>query len=89
MNVALRWREEDCPDWLPAARDATLLSGFAKKTVINDLRGMFGQNKDGGRVAIKNFAPRMGLDLEHLPFPAEAKAEAYGVQRAKVLEAGR
>ncbi len=55
----------------------------AKKTVMNDIRGLFGINKEGGTVAIKNFAPRMGLDLEHLPFPAEKKAEPYGVQRAR------
>lgn len=55
----------------------------AKKTVMNDVRGLFGMNKEGGTVAIKNFAPRMGLDLEHLPFPAEPKAAAYGVQRAR------
>lgn len=53
----------------------------AKKTVMNDVRGMFGLNKDGGTVAIKNYAPRMGLDLQNLPFPAEPKAKAYGVQR--------
>lgn len=53
----------------------------AKKTVMNDIRGMFGVNKDGGTVAIKNYAPRMGLDLANLPFPAEPKAKAYGVQR--------
>ncbi len=55
----------------------------AKKTVMNDVRGMFGLNKEGGTVAIKNFAPRMGLDLEHLPFPAEPKAAPFGVQRAR------
>ncbi len=57
----------------------------AKKTVMNDLRGLFGVNKEGGTVAIKNFAPRMGLDLEHLPFPAEPRAAPYGVQRAKAF----
>ena len=56
----------------------------AKKTVLNDVRGLFGQNKDGGRVEIADFAPRLGLDLAHLPFPAEPKAKAYGVQPERV-----
>lgn len=59
----------------------------AKKTVMNDVRGLFGLNKEGTAVSIKNFAPRMGLDLEHLPFPAEPKAAGYGVQREKAFPA--
>ncbi|MDP3502692.1 MAG: hypothetical protein Q8S33_20300 [Myxococcales bacterium] len=58
----------------------------AKKTVMNDLRGMFGMNKQGGTVAIANYAPRMGLDLKNLPFPAEEKAKAFGVQQALVFK---
>ncbi|MCC6809644.1 MAG: hypothetical protein IT381_19600 [Deltaproteobacteria bacterium] len=65
------------------AADSSSVS--AKKTVMNDIRGMFGVNKDGGTVAIKNFAPRMGLDLANLPFPAEEKAKPYGVAIAKVF----
>jgi hypothetical protein len=53
----------------------------AKKTVQNDLRGIFGLNKDGGTVEIKNYAPRMGLDLANLPFPKAEAARGYGVQR--------
>lgn len=56
----------------------------AKKTVLNDVRGLFGLNKDGGRVEIKNFAPRLGIDLGNLPFPAEPKAKAYGVKAERV-----
>lgn len=56
----------------------------AKKTVMNDIRGLFGINKDGGTVAIKNFAPRMGLDVANLPFPAAPEAAAFGVQRGDV-----
>ncbi len=56
----------------------------AKKTVMNDVRAMFGANQQGGTVAIKNYAPRIGIDPRNLPFPAEPKARAYGVQRAKV-----
>ncbi|MBK7862687.1 MAG: hypothetical protein IPJ65_29580 [Archangiaceae bacterium] len=67
------------------AADSSAVS--AKKTLMNDVRGLFGQNKEGGTVAIKNFAPRMGLDLEHLPFPAEAKAAAFGVQRTRAWAA--
>lgn len=56
----------------------------AKKTVLNDVRGIFGLNKDGGTVAIKNYAPRMGLDLANLPFPKAEKARGYGVQREAI-----
>ncbi len=58
----------------------------AKKTVMNDVRGLFGLNKDGGTVAIKNYAPRMGLDPANLPFPAEPKAKAYGVSASGVYK---
>jgi hypothetical protein len=53
----------------------------AKKTVMNALRGLFGMNKEGGPVAISNFAPRVGLDPRKLPFPEEPKAAAYGATR--------
>jgi len=36
-------------------------------------------NKDGGTVSIKNFAPRMGLDLKTLPFPKNPAAKPFGV----------
>jgi hypothetical protein len=65
------------------AADSSSVS--AKKTLMNDVRGLFGLNKDGGTVAIKNYAPRMGLDLANLPFPMEAKAEPYGVKRTRVF----
>ena len=52
----------------------------AKKTVMNDLRGLFGVNKQGGTVAIANYAPRMGFDPTNLPFPKNEKAKAFGVQ---------
>ncbi len=57
----------------------------AKKTVLNDVRGLFGMNKEGGTVAIKNYAPRMGLDLKNLPFPQEEKAKGYGVKAGQVF----
>jgi len=66
------------------AGDSTSVT--AKKTVMNDLRGLFGANKQGGTVAIANYAPRMGLDLKNLPFPAEEKAKAFGVQQALVYK---
>ena len=47
---------------------------------------MFGMNKQGGTVAIANDAPRMGLDLKNLPFLAEEKAKAFGVQQALVFK---
>lgn len=58
----------------------------AKKTVMNDLRGMFGLNKQGGTVAIANYAPRMGLDVANLPFPKNARAKAYGVSPDKLYK---
>jgi len=54
----------------------------AANTKANVVRGMLGQNKQGGTVAIKDFAPRW--DLKALPFPAEAKAKAYGASRDRV-----
>lgn len=56
----------------------------AKKTVLNDVRRLFGANVDGGKVDIKNFAPRLGLELNQLPFPAEPKAAPYGVRTDRV-----
>lgn len=56
----------------------------ASNTALNDVRGMFGMSKQGGKVQISNFAPRMGLDPKNLPFPAEAAARAYGVDPARV-----
>lgn len=56
----------------------------AKKTVMNDVRRLFGANVDGGRVEIKDFAPRLGLDLDALPFPQESRAQAYGVRADRV-----
>lgn len=55
----------------------------AENTALNDVRGLLGQNKQGGAVKIKDFAPRMGLDPAKLPFPEEPKAQAYGVSRAR------
>jgi hypothetical protein len=47
---------------------------------------MFGLNKQGGTIAIANDAPRMGLDLKNLPFPAEEKAKGYGVQATQIFK---
>lgn len=58
----------------------------AKKTAMNDMRGLFGMNKDGGTVAISNYAPRVGLDPKKLPFPAEPKAEPFGVHKAGLFK---
>lgn len=56
----------------------------AKKTVMNDVRRLFGANVDGGKVEISNFAPRLGLDLNALPFPEESRARAFGVRADRV-----
>ena len=56
----------------------------AENTVQNDVRGILGLNKKGGKVKIKNYAPRMGINPKSLPFPAEAKAAKYGVNPKRV-----
>ena len=56
----------------------------AENTVINDVRGMLGMNKQGGKVAISNFAPRMGFDPATLPFPKNAAAQPFGVRAERV-----
>ncbi len=57
----------------------------AKKTAMNDLRGLFGVNKQGGTVAIANYAPRLAIDSQNLPFPTDEKARAYGAARERVV----
>ena len=52
----------------------------AQNTVMNDVRQLFGQNQQGGTVAIKNYAPAMAFDPKTLPLPQEEKAKPYGVQ---------
>ena len=66
----------------PGVVDANSIT--AKKTVLNDVRRLFGQNVDGGKVEIKNFAPRFGLDLGNLPFPKNPKAAKYGARADRV-----
>ena len=39
---------------------------------------------DEPRVQVKDFAPRMGLDLKNLPFAKNAKAQKYGVRKDRV-----
>lgn len=51
----------------------------ANNTAMNDVRGILGMNKKGGKLKISNYAPRMGINMKKLPFPAEAKAKKYGV----------
>lgn len=51
-----------------------------KNTVLNDVRRLFGLNQDGGTVAISDFAPALVFNTETLPLPANAEAQAYGVQ---------
>ncbi|MBL8909954.1 MAG: hypothetical protein JNM17_04530 [Archangium sp.] len=57
----------------------------ADKTKMNEVRQLVGANQQGGTVAIKNYAPRLDLDLTKLPFPTEAKAKAFGVQKDKLF----
>lgn len=57
----------------------------AEKTTMNQVRQLVGANQQGGTVAIKNYAPRLDLDLAKLPFPTAEKAKAFGVQRDKLF----
>ena len=41
-------------------------------------------NKQGNKMKIANFAPRMGIDPKNLPFPAEEKAKPYGANPERV-----
>ncbi len=52
-----------------------------QNTTLNDVRRIFGLNQSGGTVAIANFAPAM---VYHFPAPADAAAQAYGVQPGKL-----
>ena len=52
----------------------------SENTVMSDVRRLFGQNQQGGTVAIANYAPAMAFDVQTLPLPAEEKAKPYGVQ---------
>lgn len=63
---------------------ANSTSVTAQNTVLNDIRGLFGMNKQGGKLKISNFAPRMGLDLKNLPFVGEERARQYGVSPERV-----
>lgn len=51
-----------------------------RNTIMNDVRKLFGQNQQGGTVAIANYAPAMDFDVTSLPLPTEPKAKPYGVQ---------
>ena len=63
---------------------ANSASVSAQNTVLNDVRGLLGMNKQGNKMKIANFAPRMGIDPKNLPFPAEEKAKPYGANPERV-----
>lgn len=46
----------------------------------NSVRGLFGMNLDGGKVEIRNFAPKQTWDTSKLPFPSNLDAQVYGAQ---------
>jgi hypothetical protein len=56
----------------------------AENTVANDIRGLLGMNKQGNKMQIANYAPRMGIDPKKLPFPEDEKAKAYGASPDRV-----
>lgn len=72
------------PVALVELKSADVSGVSAKKSVMNDVRALFGANQQGGTVGIKNFAPRMAVDPKSLPFPKEPKAQAYGASKARV-----
>ncbi len=51
-----------------------------KNTVMNDIRGLFGLNKDGGTVAIANYAPALVFNPQAISLPQNEAAQIYGVQ---------
>jgi len=63
---------------------ANSASVHANNSTANTIRGMLGQNKQGGSVKIKDFAPAYVLDLKHLPFPQEPKAKGFGANSSRV-----
>jgi hypothetical protein len=52
----------------------------AKNTNMNSLRGVLGLNKQGGKVKISNFAPKLKLDIESF-FSKEKNIKKLGVSR--------
>ncbi|GIW72767.1 MAG: hypothetical protein KatS3mg102_2309 [Planctomycetota bacterium] len=56
----------------------------AETTVENDVRRILGLNLQGGTVQVSNYAPRMAIDPQALPFPQAEQAKAYGVRRERV-----
>lgn len=52
----------------------------AKDTLVNEIRDLFGQNQDGGTVAIKNYAPALAWRPKAPPLPLNEEAKGYGVQ---------
>jgi hypothetical protein len=58
-----------------------------QNTIMNDVRRLFGQNQQGGRVAIANYAPAMAYDIKTMPLPTEDKAKSFGVQVDKIWPA--
>ena len=79
-NVAL---DPKVPIVLVKPGFANSTSVEAQNTALNDVRAMFGMSKQGGKMQISNYAPRMGMDPANLPFPAEEKARAYGVNPSR------
>lgn len=70
---------------IPKLQAANSASVTAKKTNMNELRGMLGLNKKGRNVKIKNFAPRMKLNIKSF-FHQEKNAAKLGVRRDKVKQ---
>ncbi len=57
-----------------------------KNTVLNDIRGLFSLNKDGGTVAIANYAPALVFNPQVLSLPQNTAAQIYGVQPDQLWE---
>ena len=85
------WDSEDNVVMDPKVPISMVKPGFANSadvsannSSLNDVRGLLGMNKQGNKLVIKNYAPRMGLDLSKLPFATEPKAGGFGVSAKRV-----
>ncbi|MCE9582995.1 MAG: hypothetical protein K8T20_10915, partial [Planctomycetes bacterium] len=60
----------------PKAVDSSKVK--AKEGWENEVARLLGKPLDGGKVAIKDFAPRKEYDTANPPFPTEEAAKKYG-----------
>lgn len=54
----------------------------AQPTWANEVRSILGMNLKGGRVEIRDYAPKKDYDPSNPPFPSNPQAKRYGAQSA-------